>query len=117
MKTAIAVALAAVLPIGLIASPSTAVAQPVPKKYQGDWVDQTGGRIKIDATTIDFGSDFKERITSIKPATESGERVLVKYGRSGVELVWYLTKVNRREILIAVNAEEPTAIFVYQRPH
>jgi hypothetical protein len=44
--------------------------------------------------------------------------VLVKYSSgpvSEVELVWYLTKVNGREILVAVNAEDPTAIFVYRR--
>jgi hypothetical protein len=88
--------------------------------HQGDWVDQSDGeRIKVTASTIEFGSRFKEKIISIKPGDESGEKVLVKYGgvppALPVELVWWLTKVNGRETLIAVNAEEPTAIFVYQR--
>src|SRR6185437_2534369 len=115
MKITIAVGLA--LAIGLIASLSTAVGQTVPRKYQGIWIDQSGGQIKIDAGTIDFGSGLKGTITSIKPGAEGGEVMLVKYGNVGaseIELVWYLTKVNGREIMIAVNVESPTSIFVYQ---
>jgi hypothetical protein len=101
------------LAVGLVTPLSTAVAQSVPQKYQGDWVDQTGGRITIGTRTINFVSGSKETITSIRPGTENGEKMLVNYG--SVELVWYLTKVNGREVLIAVNAEEPTSIFIYQR--
>ena len=119
-KQAIAVAMTLALEIGLIVSPLTALAQTVPKKYQGDWVELRGGHINVTASAIDFGSGFKGNITSIKPGTESGEVLLVKYSSrpvSQVELVWQLFKINGRDTLIAVNAEEPTSIFVYQRPH
>jgi hypothetical protein len=72
------------LAIGLIASLSTAVAQQVPKKYQGDWVDQTGGHITISTNIIDFGSGYEGKIISIKPGTESGEVMLVKYSSGAV---------------------------------
>lgn len=75
----------------------TMIAQQVPIKYQGDWIDQTGGRIRIDDASIDFGSHFKETITSVNPGSESGEVMLVKYA-NGVQMVWYLTNVNERSI-------------------
>jgi hypothetical protein len=95
--------------------------QQVPKKFQGVWVDQNpnGGRIKIGATIVDFFG-FQKKISSIEPADEDGTKVRVKYERVPpalqIELVWWLTKVNGRETLIEVDAQETTNIFVYQRP-
>jgi len=68
--------------------------------------------MKVDARTIDFGG-FKETISSIKPGNEGATVMLVKY--RNIEWVWYLTKVNGREVLIWVNAESPTSIMVTQR--
>jgi hypothetical protein len=92
-------------------------AQPVPQKFQGDWVridqPQDRGHMKVDAKTIDFGGGLKETLSSVEPGSDDDTTMLVKY--RNVEWVWYLTKINGREILIWVNAESPTSIMVTQR--
>jgi hypothetical protein len=122
------------LAVGLIASTTVATSrerlsefaraialQQVPKRFQGVWVDQhpDGGRMKVGATIVDFSS-FQKKISSIEPADEDGKTVRVKYERVPpalqMEQVWRLTKVNGRETLIKVDAQEPTTISVYQRP-
>jgi hypothetical protein len=119
----------------LLASSPTMAQQQVPKKFQGDWFDahlgpetQSHLQIRINSNTIDFdpdrtsarsGVNFKEKIISVKPVNEDGNEFEVIYGgvppANPVKLIWYLSKVNGRETLIAVNEEEPSAIFVYQR--
>lgn len=98
--------------------------QQVPKKFQGVWVDQNPNdreRIKVGATIVEsISHGFKHNISSIEPADEDGTKVHVKYKRKPpalqIEQTWWLTKVNGRETLIQVDAQEPTNIFVYQRP-
>jgi len=100
-----------------IAAP--ALAQQVPKKFQGNWVDRTQGPITIGASTIEFPGPggSKYTITSIKPS-ESGDLLLVRYGpitNPVAEVFWYLTQVYGRDVLIQVRSNSPSDIFVYQR--
>ena len=88
----------------------------VPVKFQGTWVMEKGnGPWRIGAKTIDFGSGFKSEITSVKPGNEDGDVIVVTWGRNNVEMVWRLAKVNGLDVLVQVNAENPTSVFISRR--
>jgi hypothetical protein len=101
-------------------------AQSVPKIFQGNWVDTRNGKVsatnadmKVSATNVDFGSGFRSKIISVMPANEDGDKIMVKWASSPsaspVEAIWWLTKVNGREVLVDVNVESPSSIAIYQR--
>ena len=114
MKTILKPVAVAAMSIAMLAQ--TKAADSVPVKFQGTWVMEKGnGPWRIGAKTIDFGSGFKSEITSVKPGNEDGDVIVVTWGRNNVEMVWRLAKVNGLDVLVQVNAENPTGVFISRR--
>jgi len=98
----------------------------IPNRFRGEWIDAGDDpmKMKVTADGILFGSPPAAcKFTNIKVANEDGAAYEVNWhcpdSVEGVEIkmVLRLMKVWGKEVLVLVNAEEPTVVSIYQRAH
>jgi hypothetical protein len=98
----------------------------ISNQFRGQWIDAGANPMKmtVAADGVLFGSSPPAcKFTNLKVANEEGSAYEVNWhcpdSAAGVEIktVWRLMKVLGKEVLVLVNAEEPSNISIYRHVH
>lgn len=85
----------------------------IPKSFQGAWANVEGGSMVVGRNTVSYGDPL--RLLSIRPCSEELTCVDITWsaGMSKSEIYFRLIKVNGRQALITVNADQPSQSSLY----